>query len=122
MRIILDFAKDKKQDDEIMHDLNKIEKNFQDFIRNIYPKDDIPVDLPEITEELLTKQEVIDLPGTFGGFFYFLAIEDEKPILYLQAFSRMDLDLDKVAIVDEESFKWVENVDYEQKLKEHGIR
>ena len=107
---------------DVMYDLKKVEKNFQDFIRNIYPEDDIPVDLPEITEDLLTKQWGIDLPGTFGGFEYFLAIEDEKPILYLKAFSRMDLDLDRVAIVDDESFKWIENVDYEEKLKEHGLR
>lgn len=125
---VMEYRKNKKKDNgdkikiSLMDDLERVEKNFQDFIRNIYPENDIPVDLPEITEKLLEKQWGIDLPGTFGGFDYFLAIEDEKPILYLKAFSRMDNFLDRVAIVDEESFKWVENVDYNKKLKEHGLR
>lgn len=100
----------------VMHDLKKVEKNFHDLIRSIYKKRPISFELPEITEKLLTKQAALDMPETFGGFFYFLAIEDEKPVLYVGVFSRMDPDLDRLCIVDEQSYRWIEDGSYSEKL------
>ena len=102
----------------VMHDFKKVEKNFHDLIRSIYKQRPISFELPEITEKLLAKQAAIDMPETFGGFFYFLAIEDEKPVLYVGVFSRMNPDLDRLCIVDEQSYRWIEDGSYCEKLSD----
>ena len=102
----------------VMHDFKKVEKNFHDLIRSIYKQRPISFELPEITEKLLAKQAAIDMPETFGGFFYFLAIEDEKPVLYVGVFSRMNPDLDRLCIVDEQSYRWIEDGSYSEKISD----
>ena len=123
---VMEYRRNRKTNEirlegDFIRDLKKVEKNFHDLIRGIYKERDIPFDLPEITEELLAHEDVIDLPGTFGGYFYFLAIEDEKPVLYVNAFSRMDLDLDRMCIIGEDSCQWIEDGNYAQKRIEHHV-
>lgn len=105
-----------------MYDLKKVEENFHDMMRSVFSEKVMArVEFPELTEKLLKNQSAIDFPGTFGSFFYFLAIEDEKPILYVNAVSRMDLDFERLCIVDEQSFEWIEDGNYTQIREEKGV-
>ena len=73
-----------------MYDLEKLEKKFHEFIK---PSPDAKYpDLSEIkiTEKLLKESETAYIP--FGDVTYFLVIEDEKPVIYAHAVSRMDMD------------------------------
>ena len=80
-----------------MYDLKKLEKRFHEFINvdKYYDKDEI-----RITEDLLKQEEALYIP--FGEMRYFLVIEDERPVLYVHAFSRMDLD--SICFVDEDGY------------------
>ena len=82
----------------IMYDLEKLEKRFYEFIKiDKYPdKDEI-----RITEDLLKRQEALYIP--FGEMRYFLVIEDEKPVIYVHGFSRMDLD--SICFIDEDGHR-----------------
>lgn len=81
-----------------MHDLKRLEEKFHEFIGadDGYDKSEI-----RITEELLERKEMLYIP--FGYMTYFLVIEDEKPVLYVRAVSRMDLN--SICFVDEEGFR-----------------
>ena len=46
---------------------------------------------------IIEKEEAFYI--SFGWIYYFLVIEDEKPVLYANACSRMDLDI--IAFIDE---------------------
>ena len=84
-----------------MHDLKKLEKKFHEFIK---PSPDVEYpDLSEIkiTEKLLEERERAYIP--FGWITYFLVIEDEKPVIYAHAVSRMDLD--SICFIDEDGYK-----------------
>ena len=59
------------------------------------------IDEIRLTEKLLEKQEAFYIP--FGWISYFLVIEDEKPVVYTNACSRMDLDV--VAFIDENGYE-----------------
>lgn len=78
-----------------MHDLTKIRKNFDEVIMSrleeeILERNDIGEDDELIREELFEMREIIEVP--FGSIIYFLAIEDEKPVLYVEIGSRMGSD------------------------------
>ena len=81
-----------------MNDLKRLEKTFHEFIDidRYSDRDEI-----RITESLLEQEEALYIP--FGEMWYFLVIEDERPVLYVRAISRMDLD--SVCFVDEDG--WV---------------
>ena len=89
-----------------MYDLEKLEKRFYEFIKiDKYPdKDEI-----RITEDLLKRQEALYIP--FGEMRYFLVIEDEKPVIYVHGFSRMDVDsicfIDEDGHTDAMTYQWV---------------
>ena len=60
---------------------------------------------------------------SFGWISYFLVIEDEKPVLYANACSRIDLDVD--AFIDENGFEkhslWDgENPEISKKYDKHA--
>lgn len=84
-----------------MYDLKKIEENFHKYLKTGIKEEDYNFNEIKITERLLKKQEAFYIP--FGHISYFLAIEDEKPVLYAHISSRMDLDI--VCIVDENGYE-----------------
>jgi len=71
-------------------------------------------------EKLLSQEAVIDVP--FGACFYFIAVENDKPVLYLRAVSRMDPDFEKVFRDDGERLKAIETNEYLQKRDEHNVK
>ena len=84
-----------------MYDLKKVEENFHEYLKDRLIKDIYRIDEIKITEELLEQQEAFYIP--FGWISYFLVIEDEKPVVYANACSRMDLDV--VAFIDENGYE-----------------
>ena len=80
------------------YDLTKLEEKFWEFIKadEYYDKNEI-----RITEDLLTKMETLYIP--FGHMKYFLVIEDEKPVIFAHAISRMDLD--SICFIDEDGWQ-----------------
>ena len=76
----------KKLEDNLYELLNKL------FHQNYYERDEII-----ITEELLKQQEALHMP--FGFLSYFMVIEDEKPVLYVNVATRIDVN--SIGFVDE---------------------
>ena len=78
-----------------MHDLTKIRKSFDELVlsrlsEEVLKRNCIDENDELITEELLNRREIIEVP--FGSIIYFLALEDENPVLYLEKASRMGSD------------------------------
>ena len=78
-----------------MHDLTNIRKSFDELVLSrlsdeVLKRNCIDENEELITEELLNRREIIEVP--FGFIIYFLAIEDEKPVLYVEIASRMGSD------------------------------
>lgn len=84
-----------------MHDLKKVEEKFHEYLKARLDENTYHIDEIKITEELLEKEEAFYI--SFGWISYFLVIEDEKPVVYANACSRMDLDV--VAFIDENSYE-----------------
>lgn len=106
-----------------MKGLRKIEGNFHELIGKFLNRKcigDYEYSLPELDEELLNHERFHRVPGMFGGFFYFMTVEDGRYVLYAHASSRMDFD--ELYIVDEESYRWIENGNYYEKLGENKIK
>ena len=79
----------------MMHDLTKIQKTFNELIlsrlgEEVLKRNDIHEDEELIREELFDMKEIIEVP--FGSIIYFLALEDENPVLYVEIASRMGSD------------------------------
>ena len=84
-----------------MHDLKKVEEKFHEYLKLVLNQEDLRINEIEITEDLLKQEEALYIP--FGWISYFLAIEDEKPVVYANACSRMDLD--EIIFIDENGFE-----------------
>lgn len=84
-----------------MYDLKKVEKKFHEYLKARLDEKVYRIDEIKITEELLKKEEAFYMP--FGWISYFLVIEDDKPVVYANACSRMDLDV--VAFIDEDGYE-----------------
>ena len=82
-----------------MHDLKKLEKKFHEFLKRGLNEKDYDFDEIEITEKLLDEKKAFYIP--FGYLTYFLVIEDGKPVVYVNAATRMDTDT--ICFVDEDS-------------------
>ena len=79
----------------MMYDLTNIRKSFNELIlsklsEEILKRNNIGEDEELIREELFEMREIIEVP--FGSIIYFLALEDEKPVLYVEMASRMGSD------------------------------
>ena len=79
----------------MMYDLTNIRKSFNELIlsklsEEILKRNNIGEDEELIREELLEMREIIEVP--FESISYFLALEDEKPVLYVEIASRMGSD------------------------------
>ena len=70
-----------------MYDLKKVEEKFHEYLKARLDEKVYRIDEIRITEELLEKEEAFYMP--FGWISYFLVIEDEKPVVYANACSRM---------------------------------
>lgn len=92
-----------------MHDFKKVEEKFHEYLKSRLNEEVYRIDEIKITEELLERQEAFYIP--FGWVSYFLVIEDERPVVYANACSRMDLDI--IAIIEEDGFEdydlWAED-------------
>ena len=84
-----------------MYDLKKVNENFQEFLKTELDEKFYRFEELEITEELTSQQEAFHIPS--GIVAYFLAIEDEKPVVYLHASAKADLDV--VAFIGEDGFE-----------------
>ena len=89
-----------------MHDLTKIRKSFDELVlsrlsEEVLKRNCIDENDELITEELLNRREIIEVP--FGSIIYFLALEDEKPALYVELASRMGSD--DLYIIKEDSYE-----------------
>lgn len=89
----------------MMHDLSTIQKTFNELIisrldEEILKRNDIDENEELIREDLFKFQEIIEVP--FGSIIYFLALEDEKPILYVEIASRMGSD--DLYVIDGDSY------------------
>ena len=84
-----------------LYDLKKVEEKFHEYLKARLDEKVYRIDEIRITEELLEKEEAFYMP--FGWISYFLVIEDEKPVVYANACSRMDLDV--VAFIDEDGYE-----------------
>ena len=89
----------------MMHDLTNIQKTFNELIMSrlddeILGRNNIGENEELIREELFEMKEIIEVP--FGSIIYFLAIEDEKPVLYVEIASRMGSD--DLYIIKEDSY------------------
>ena len=78
-----------------MHDLTNIQKRFNELILNrlgeeVLKRNNIYENKELIREELFEMKEIIEVP--FGSIIYFLALEDEEPVLYVELASRMGSD------------------------------
>ena len=104
----------------MMHDLTKIQKTFDElflsrFNEEIFIRNDIHEDEELIKEDLFEIREVISIP--FGSLFYFLALEDEKPVLYVELASRMGTH--DIYIIEGDSYTCYDIFDgYPPELKE----
>ena len=90
----------------MMHDLTNIQKTFDELIlsrldKEIRLRNDIHKDEELIREELFEMKEIIEVP--FGSIIYFLALEDEKPALYVEMASRMGSD--DLYIIKDDSYE-----------------
>ena len=88
-----------------MHDLTNIQKTFNELILSrlddeILLRNDIHKDEELIREELFNMKEIIEVP--FGSIIYFLALEDENPVLYVEIASRMGSD--DLYVIKEDSY------------------
>ena len=86
-------------------DLANIIKTFDELVLErlddkVLEANGISADDELISGELLNKREMIEVP--FGSIIYFLALEDEKPVLYVELASRMGSD--DLYIIKEDSY------------------
>ena len=85
-----------------MYDLKKVEEKFHEYLKLRLTREKYNFEELKITEELLEQQEAFYMP--FGHISYFLVIEDdETPVLYVHASSRMDLSL--IVFIDKNGYK-----------------
>ncbi len=93
-----------------MTNLSLLEQNFKTLIISQckfckfdkYLERNPDFEFPKITPELLGWEngEHITIPGLFGGFSYFLEMDNSKPILYAEQSSRMDYDSDSSSVFE----------------------
>lgn len=93
-----------------MTNLSLLEQNFKTLIISKckfckfdkYLERNPDFEFPKITPELLGWEngEHITIPGLFGGFSYFLEMDNSKPILYAEQSSRMDYDSDGSSVFE----------------------
>ena len=106
-----------------MHDLTNIRKSFDELVLSrlndeVFKVNGIRKDEELITEELLNKREIIEVP--FGSIIYFLALEDEKPVLYLEKASRMGSD--DLYIINEDGYEYYDIYDgYPPEIRERYL-
>ena len=89
----------------MMHDLTNIQKTFNEIIlsrlsEKVLKANNIHEDEELIREELFEMREIIEVP--FGSIIYFLALEDEKPVLYVEIASSMGSD--DLYVIKEDSY------------------
>ena len=84
-----------------MYDLKKVEQNFHEYLKSRLNDEVYRIDEIKITKDLLKQEKAFYI--WFGSLSYFLVIEDEKPVVYANACSRMDLDI--IAFIDENGYK-----------------
>ena len=103
-----------------MYDLKKINEKFQEFMKSNLKEEYYNLNELEITEKLLEQQEAFYIP--FGRVSYFLVIEDEKPVVYVHAATRMDLDV--ISFIDETGYEsydvFDEHEDIRKKYNKHS--
>ena len=95
-----------------MMDLTNIRKTFDELVLErlndkVLEANGISADEELISEELLNKREIIEVP--FGSIIYSLVLEDENPVLYLEKASRMGSH--DLYIIDDKGYKYYDIYD-----------
>ena len=84
-----------------MHDFGKVEEKFHEYLKSRLNDEVYRIGEIKITEDLMEQEKAFYI--SFGWISYFLVIEDEKPVVYANACSRMDLDV--IAFIDENGYE-----------------
>ena len=84
-----------------MHDFGKVEEKFHEYLKSRLNDEVCRIGEIKITEDLLVQEKAFYI--SFGWISYFLVIEDENPVVYANACSRMDLDV--IAFIDENGYE-----------------
>ena len=106
-----------------MMDLTNIRKTFDELVLErlndkVLEANGISADEELISEELLNKREIIEVP--FGSIIYSLVLEDENPVLYLEKASRMGSH--DLYIIDDKGYKYYDIYDgYPPLIKERYL-
>lgn len=79
------------------YDLKKVEDKFYEFLEKLFPDNPYERDEIKLTEELLEQENALYIP--FGFISYFLVIDEEKPILYVNIATRMGIN--SIGFIDE---------------------
>ena len=82
------------------NELKRIEEKFHELLRTGLDDEVYDIDGVEVTESLFSKSDGFIIP--FGFMHYFLAIEGDKPLLFLNVATRMDTD--SICIIDGDSY------------------
>ena len=93
-----------------MHDFRKVEEKFHEYLKSRLNDEVYRIGEIKITEDLLVQEKAFYI--SFGWISYFLVIEDEKPVVYANACSRMDLDM--IAFIDENGFEDYDVITYQE--------
>ena len=96
----------------MMYNLTNMRKTFNELIMNrlddrILERNNIGENEELIREELFEMKEIIEVP--FGSIIYFLALEDEEPVLYVELASRMGSD--DLYVIKEDSYDFYDIYD-----------
>lgn len=84
-----------------MCDLKKVEEKFIEFLKSGLKEERYDLSQIKLTEELFDQEEAIYVP--FGYLSYFLVMEDEKPVVYVNFATRMGSD--RIYFVDENGYE-----------------
>ena len=79
------------------YDLKKVEDKFYEFLEKLFPDNPYERDEIKLTEELLEQENALYIP--FGFISYFLVIDEEKPILYVNIATRKGIN--SIGFIDE---------------------
>lgn len=103
-----------------MHDLERLNEKFHEFLTDGLSEEQIKKrQLPDLSEDLFTQMK--EIKWRYVSLRYFLAMDDDKPILCVWAYSTVH-DLSETFVIDESSIKLDEDRMFFKKAREHRVK